>query len=401
MLKRKLIDLTSQREAKLNAAQDALLADNQEEYRNRMDEVRNLNAEIDNVQALIAEQERNVIAPAPTAAEARDMAEERASQLRAGREIKFSAAELMRGLKNSTIVSGSIVQPTGAGTEVRDGLGQTTLLDLVSVQDMTGLGSWDEPYAIADQTPAVGAPETVGGTARNATDPSFGIAQIKPYEVSVTSFVDRNISRLSPVAYVGKIQQMAMRALRNKIAGLILIGDAEATHVMYGMVNGTNKAGATIIQTIAAPKNGSVGKIDENFLTDLYFGYGNGYEAGPAARLFCNKADLKAWGKLRGTNEKGRLFSVTPDAGAANRGVLSDGGMLVPYLLDPNLAAIEGGTGKCVYGDPMNYLLGLFGEFTVRVDESVKAVERMNAILGDAVVGGNVVVDKGFVVGEV
>lgn len=401
MLKRKLIDLTSQREAKLTAAQDALLADNQEEYRNRMDEVRNLNAEIDNVQALLAEQERNVVAPAPTAAEARDMAEERAAQLRSGHEVKFSAAELMRGLKNSIIVSGAITQPTGAGTEVRDGLGQTTLLDLVSVQDMTGLGGWEEPYAIADQTPAVGVPATVGGTTRQATDPTFGVAQIKPYEVTVTSFVDRNISRLSPVAYMEKIQAMAMRALRNKIAALILLGDAEVTHVMYGMINGTNKAGASIIQTIAAPKSGAVGKIDENFLNDLYFAYGNGYEAGPAARLFCNKADLKAWGKLRGTNEKGRLFSVTPDAGAANRGILSDGGMLVPYLLDPNLTAIEGGTGACVYGDPMNYLLGLFGDYTVRVDESVKAVERMFTILGDAVVGGNVVVDKGFVVGQV
>ena len=52
-----------------------------------------------------------------------------------------------------------------------------------------------------------------------------------------------------------------------------------------------------------------------------------------------------------------------------------------------------------VYGDPMNYELGLFGEFTVRVDESVKAVERMYTILGDAMVGGNLVVHNGMVVG--
>lgn len=46
----------------------------------------------------------------------------------------------------------------------------------------------------------------------------------------------------------------------------------------------------------------------------------------------------------------------------------------------------------------MNYELGLFGDYTVRVDESVKAVERMLTILGDAMVGGNLIVDKGFVV---
>lgn len=53
-----------------------------------------------------------------------------------------------------------------------------------------------------------------------------------------------------------------------------------------------------------------------------------------------------------------------------------------------------------VYGDPMNYELGLFGDYTIRVDESVKAVERMYAILGDVMVGGNLIVDKGFVVGH-
>ena len=51
-----------------------------------------------------------------------------------------------------------------------------------------------------------------------------------------------------------------------------------------------------------------------------------------------------------------------------------------------------------VYGDPQNYELGLFGYYTVRVDKSVKAVERMLTILGDAMVGGNLIVDKGFVV---
>ena len=51
-----------------------------------------------------------------------------------------------------------------------------------------------------------------------------------------------------------------------------------------------------------------------------------------------------------------------------------------------------------IYGDPANYLLGLFGGFTIRIDESYKAAERMHTILGDVFVGGNVVVDKGFVI---
>ena len=414
MLKRKLIDLGTQRQATLKQAESAMLAGNEAEYNSLMEQVTNMNAEMDRIQNLIAEQERNVITAAPSAAEARDMAEERASQLRAGNAVTFSAAEVLRALRNSdgdgTLVSGTIVQPTGAGSQVRDGLGETSLLDLVSVQDMTGLGGWEEPYAVADPATAVGAPASTAGTARTAHDPTFAISPIKPYEVAVTSFVDRNISRLSPAAYMAKVQQMAMRALRNKIAALILLGDSEGTHVMYGMVNGTNKASSSIIDTVNATITGGSAVVDEQLLNNLYFAYGNSYEAGANAMLFCKKSDLKAWGALRGTNEKGRLFTITPQPGQANRGVIGDGGMLVPYLLDPNLGAVNGteqaassGADKfgCIYGDPKNYLLGLFGDYTIRVDESVKAVERMYTILGDAVVGGNVVVDKGFVVAKI
>jgi hypothetical protein len=54
-----------------------------------------------------------------------------------------------------------------------------------------------------------------------------------------------------------------------------------------------------------------------------------------------------------------------------------------------------------IFGDPQNYLLGLFGDMTVRIDESVYADKRLIAILGDAIVGGNIVAHHGFVVGSV
>ena len=55
-------------------------------------------------------------------------------------------------------------------------------------------------------------------------------------------------------------------------------------------------------------------------------------------------------------------------------------------------------TPTMIYGDPANYLLGLFGGFTIRIDSSYKAAERLDTILGDVMVGGNVIVDKGFVI---
>ena len=413
-MKRKLIALAAERTAALNAAQAALEANNQADYDASMAKVANLNADINRVQNLITEQERQIDMRQPSAGEVRDMTEERANALRNGREIKFSVSEIRRGLRNSdgdgTLVSGPIVQPIGADSQIMDNLGRSTLVDLVRAMDLSGLGGWEEPYVTADQTPAVGTPSSVAGTARTASDPGFAISAIKPYEVSVTSFVDRNIYRLSPTAYMAKVQSMAFRALRNKVAALILKGDAEATHVMYGMINGTNKAGSSIVTSVNATVADGYGKIDDQLLNSLYFAYGNDYEAGGNAMLCCNKIDLKAWGALRGTYEKRRIFAINPTPGDANRGTISDGGMIVPYLLDPNLLNVEGtaqdnnaGSDKlcCVYGDPINYMLGLFGEYTIRVDESVKAVERMNAILGDAVVGGNVIVKDGFVVAKI
>ena len=54
-----------------------------------------------------------------------------------------------------------------------------------------------------------------------------------------------------------------------------------------------------------------------------------------------------------------------------------------------------------LYGDPSNYEMGLFGDYSIRVDESIKGVERMVTILGDAMVGGNLIVHRGIVVATV
>lgn len=84
------------------------------------------------------------------------------------------------------------------------------------------------------------------------------------------------------------------------------------------------------------------------------------------------------------------LYDITADG---NTGVIKSGGLIVPYTI-----ASAAGDNTLAYGDPMAYLLALFGSYTVRVDESVKSVERMVAILGDVLMGGNLTVDKGMLI---
>ncbi|WP_298016654.1 phage major capsid protein [uncultured Dysosmobacter sp.] len=392
-MRRKLTDLANQRTAQLTAAQTALEANDQAAYDAAMEQIRNLNTEMQRIQDLIAEQDRQVLSQQPTPGEARDMAEERGSILMRGDAVNFSATEIRRAFNQVTLATGTIVEPTGAGSTIRDSLNGTvsSIVDQVYVQDLTGMGAFLEPYVITELEANGGKVTELAGKARTAsTDPTFGVAEIRPYELNVTSFVDRNISRLSPASYYDKIYGMAMRALRRKIAAMIVGGDGAASPTMYGIVNAKNKAGAAIYAEKA------LSAINETTLDELYFAYGSSEEMGPSARLLLTKPNLKALGALRGANEKRRLLEITPDTGNPNTGVIRDGGLVLPFTLCGDV-----GDGNLLYGDPLNYELGLFGEFSIRVDESVKAVERMVAVLGDVFVGGNLIVDKGFVVGKV
>lgn len=391
-MRRKLIDLCATRSKELEKAEAALNANDQETYAACMVRIKNMNTEIENIQALIREQDRKVMEAPANPAEQRDMAEDRGAILMRGDDVQISAAEVRRMFNSTTVATGTIVQPTGAGTNIHDPVGNqvSSIIDQVTVQDLTGMGAYQEPYVKAEMEAQSQKVETAAGTARTATDPTFGIAELRPREVNVTSFVDRNIARLSPADYYAKVMTMAMRAMRRAIAKMIITGDGEGSPAMFGITNAKNKASENIFaeETITA--------IDATTLDQLYFAYGSDVAIGANARLLLTKKNLKAFGALRGTNEKRRLLDIVPDMANPNTGIIRDGGVVIPYTISADVT-----DEKLLYGDPANYLLGLFGAYSIRVDESVKAVERMYAILGDVMVGGNLVVDKGFVVGTV
>lgn len=409
-MRRKLIDLKTQRTAVLEGAEALLKEGKREEYRAEMAKVAKMNEEIRDVEDLVREQDRKFLEKAADPAEEKDKAEERGNELMKGHEVKFSPLEVAKALflprteveKSVTLATGTLAQPTGAGTNIRDPLGNGVgaIIDQVYVQDLTGMASYLEPYVISEFDASGADVATSAGTARTASsDPTFGVAKIAPYELTTTSYVDRNISRLTPANYYAKVYAMAMRAMRRDTVKMIFNGDGQSTNNdMFGIKTAKNMAGSAIYATL------NVDAVDADLLTELMFAYGGDEELGGNCRLYLNKKDLLALGKLRGTNEKRRLFDIVPDAGNPNTGTIREGGTIVPYSIASNLTALSGASQgssaiqTMVYGDPMNYELGLFGPYTVRVDESVKAVERMLTILGDAMVGGNLIVDKGFVV---
>ena len=407
-MRRKLIDLKQQRSTLLEGAEALLKEGKREEYRAEMAKVSNMNDEIKDLEDLVREQDRKFMEKAPDPAEERDKAEERGNQLMKGLEVKFSPLEVAKALfvpkpveKAVTLATGTLAQPAGAGSTIRDALGYGVgaIIDQVYVQDLTGMAAYLEPYVISEPDAQGAKVSTAAGTARTASaDPTFGVAKISPYELTTTSYVDRNIARLTPANYYAKVFNMAIKAMRRDTVKMIFNGDGQATNDMFGIKTAKNVAGANIFATL------NVSAVNEDLLTELMFAYGGDEELGGNCRLYLNKKDLQAIGKIRGTNEKRRLYDIVPDAANPNIGTIREGGTIVPYSISKQLTALSESTAGAaaihamVYGDPRNYELGLFGDYTVRVDESIKGVERMLTILGDAMVGGNLIVDKGFVV---
>lgn len=349
-----------------------------------------LNDEISDKKAFVDEADRYANTHAPEFGSDRQDREEMGRALAAGERVKIDIVDVFSNLRQNagTLFSDGTVAPQGGGTEIHDGFAGhvSSLIDQVNTVSMTGLAGWEEPYVVSDMEAQGGKVKTVAGTARAATDPTFAKAKMSAYEASVTSFVDRNISRLSPADYAGRVQAMALRALYRKVNDLIVNGDGQDAPDMFGILNAKNTDGNAIFANLA-----NVTAIDENTLSGLVFGYGGDEMVGGNARLLLTKKNLQAFGALRGTNEKQRLYKITRDAANPNIGTIEDGGMIVPYTLCSAM-----GDKKLAYGDPFHYMLPVFGEYVIRVDESVKAVERMLAVLGDALISGNLTVDKGF-----
>lgn len=392
--RKQLDDLMGQRAGFLSAAATAQESGDTAAYRKAMDQAKGLNSQIDALKEQVDEENRYAAVHAPCFGTDRHDMEEMGRAMMAGEKVRLDVSKAVHGLRqNSTLYSGTIVQPVGAGSDIREGFNRqvSSIVDQVNAVSLSGLSGWEEPYEVSDMTARGGKITTVAGTTRTASDPTFAKAKLAPYEASVTSYVDKNIAKLSPADYAAKVQAMALRALRRKVGDLIINGDGQASNDMFGIVTAKNTAGSAIYHTISG-----LTKIDETTLDEIVFAYGGDEEVGGNARLILDKATLKALGALRGTNEKKRLYTITPDAGSANTGIITDGGMILPYTISSKTPE-----NTILYGDPFNYMLGLFGDYLIQVDTSVKSVERMIAVLGDVLVGGNLVVDKGFCVAKI
>ena len=287
---------------------------------------------------------------------------ERANKFAETRRATVGAEET----RSVLVSSGSIATPTEVDGINENGFaGVSSIIDLVKVVNCEGMGKNRVAYS---KTGAEAATHTEGSTI-GGTGSTFGFVDISPESVAVLDAISKQTKKQSPLQYEAKVKEKALLALRKKAAEIV-----------------TSKVLASaLVDTL------TLAALDQNAIRDIALNYGGDEGVEGAAYLFLNKADLITLGKVRGSNEKKAVFEIIPDENP-NTGVIKDGGTIVKYCINKNLAA-----GTLLYGQPQNIELDLFSNYEIAVSEDFYFDKLMDAIRGDVELGADVVAQGGIV----
>ena len=325
--------------------------------------------------------------------------EQRAAAFKKDRRMKISGSEIVDALKSErrSILSTSkgIAKPTRVGGIVNPFNQNITIFDQVDVQDMSGAGAYKVSFV---KNVSVATAKTEG-TAQTESSPTFGAVTISPQNIAVTSYISREVEKVTPLNYLEKVTENALVALKVKLSQDIVTkvktGTDDDSEAMYQSLEASTANGLL---------SGTNGQINEKTLRLLSMSYGGDANVYGNAVLYLNKQDLIAFGDVRGTNNKLPVYKITPNAQNPNIGIIEDGGLAVPYCIVPTLTAHHGtaqttaAVQTMVYGSPLNFQEAIFGDFGVRVSEEYKFAEGLLTVMGEIMAGGSVVVKNGFIV---
>lgn len=371
----------------------------EEESNAVVDEATALKAKIDALKAEIAEAEKqlaNLDKPAPAEEEKpsearslkqiiekrgsnnmeenKNVIEERANKFVETGRMTVSQVEARAML----VSSGKIATPTKVSgiNELNNEV--SSIVDMVDIEDCEGMGS--DKVAYEKTAPTAGT--TAEGQAYQTGDTVVEFVEIKPTTISTISSISKQVRKQSPLKYTEKVQKNAMNALRKK-------------------------ASALIVENVLASELNTellIDKIDHTTLRKIALGYGGDENVEGNAVLNLNKADLVAFGDVRGTNEKKAVYEIIPDASNPNVGTIKDGGLTVKYCINSNCKALSTSTQGAdkiktmFYGQLKKFKLDLFSDYEVAVSEDYQFDKGLLTIRGDAEIGGAVVYQGGFVV---
>ena len=325
--------------------------------------------------------------PVETAAKTTPEAEERAATFMREKKTRIKVDDTINAIQSrSTLISGGTLATPTQVSGINDiNNGESTIIDMVFVDNCEGMGTDRVAYVSAGMTAAA----QTEGSAASSSDPTYAYVDITPSSLAVYSQISKQAKKQTPLKYEEKTKSLALQSLRAKATAAVIVAKLQAS---------------SLVDEVVAPLDANhKGKLAADTLRKLVLSYGGDEFSGGQGVLFLNKTDLIAFGDLRGTNEKKAIFEIIPDENP-NTGIIKDGGMSVKYCICSALTACEGtlysSSGKqrtMFYGYPKNFKLDLFSDYEVRVSEDFAFTSLMDTIVGDVEVGGDVVVKKGFV----
>lgn len=308
--------------------------------------------------------------------------EERAKKFALTKRTSIATTQLRAAL----VSSGKLATPTAvSGINDTVGAKHSSILDLVKIVDCGGMGSNKVAYIDTD---ADAAAEHTEGSAATAKEATFGYVEITPKTLATYAQISEQAKNQTPLQYEAKVQEQALISLR-KAAVKLVISKLKASAL--------NKA---VDASVSSAKKGI---LDENTLTDFLLEYGGDESVVGEAVLFLNKKDLRAIGKIRGTQDKKKVYEIVPDGSNPNVGIIKDGGLAIKYCICSELAAcVDTAQGSAAiptmfYGNPQCLELDLFTDYQVKVSEEFAFTSLMDTILGSVSLGADVVAKNGFV----
>lgn len=300
------------------------------------------------------------------------------------RAKKFANTNSMNIEARSLLVSsGTIAKPTKVSGINDIGNTVSSIVDMVTVEDCSGMGA--DMVAYVDTEASAG--KGTEGELANASEGTFGTVSITPDIYNIISYVSREVQNQSPLAYTSKVQAQALKALRKKAAGVVT--DAVNASKLKNSIKDITAINATTLRKIV-------------------FSHGEDEEIAGNAVLFLNKKDLIAFGDVRGTSEKKAIYEIIPDGANPNIGVIKEGGLSVKYCINSNCTAFTGtsasaqkDTPTMFYGDPASIKLDLFGPYRVETSKDYQFGKGLLAVLGTMSIGSALTVKNGITVVEI
>lgn len=269
---------------------------------------------------------------AGTVIETHNTVESTVEEKRANNLVKTGKLEMRALLSTGTIAKPTKVDGISDLAEV--GIG---IVDDVHAIPLTGNGAYTVAYKKTEATAA----DVTDGNAIGGTGSTYGTVTINPAEWGTLDTVSNQVKKMTPLNYLSEIERSALLALR---------------------IEACAKITAAVLASSLTEKKYSVA-LDQDFLRNLVLGFRSVRGKG-GVKLYINQEDLMTLGKVRGTNEKKALYEIKYDAGTNVSGVISEGGVAVPFRIVDELT-----TGTQLFGQPGSIDMPMWDKYEIATDE--------------------------------